>query len=63
MGSTVSTPNWGTLPELIEVVELARSGVLEVRVERFALGDAIDAYRRLRTGQVLGRAVVTPSLN
>jgi propanol-preferring alcohol dehydrogenase len=53
-------PTWGTLPELYEVVALARSGRIEIEVERLALEDAIEAYRRLRRGEIAGRAVVVP---
>jgi propanol-preferring alcohol dehydrogenase len=53
-------PSWGTLPELHEVVALARAGLLEIEVERLRLEDAIDGYRRLGRGEVTGRAVVVP---
>ena len=59
-GASVSRPSWGTLPELHEVVALARAGAIEVEVERFELGEALDAYRRLRDGEIVGRAVVVP---
>jgi alcohol dehydrogenase, propanol-preferring len=59
--ATAVVPNWGSLPELIEVVELARAGLLEIEVERFALEDAVEAYRKLREGEVVGRAVVAPN--
>jgi propanol-preferring alcohol dehydrogenase len=58
--STVGRPCWGTLPELHDVVALARGGALTVEVEVFELGEALDAYRRLRGGEVDGRAVVVP---
>ena len=57
---SLSKPSWGTLPELHEVVALARAGSLEVEVERLGLDEAIDGYRRLRSGEVVGRAVVVP---
>ena len=53
-------PSWGTLPELHEVVALARAGRIEIEVERLALEQAVDGYRRLRRGEVTGRAVVVP---
>jgi alcohol dehydrogenase, propanol-preferring len=53
-------PSWGTLPELHEVVALARAGSLEIEVERLRLADAIEGYRRLGRGDVTGRAVVVP---
>jgi alcohol dehydrogenase, propanol-preferring len=60
---SVSMNCWGSLPELKEVVALARSGDLEVDVETFTLDDALAAYERLRDGQVTGRAVVVPEAN
>lgn len=58
--TSVSRPSWGTLPELREVVALARAGALSVEVEQLELGQAIDGYQRLRDGEVAARAVVVP---
>ena len=58
--TSASRPSWGTLPELHEVVALARAGVLEIETTRLGLGEAIEGYRKLRDGQVVGRAVVVP---
>jgi propanol-preferring alcohol dehydrogenase len=57
---SVLLPSWGTLPELVEVVELARAGAIGTEIERLTLDDAIDGYRRLDRGLIRGRAVVTP---
>lgn len=57
---SLKKPTWGTLPELHEVVALARAGVLEIEVEPFGLDSAVEGYRRLRSGDVVGRAVVVP---
>lgn len=57
---SLSKPSWGTLPELHEVVALARAGSIRIDVERFALDEAVAGYRRLRDGDVDGRAVVLP---
>jgi propanol-preferring alcohol dehydrogenase len=57
---TAGKPSWGTLPELHEVVALARAGAIEIEVEALSLDDAVDGYRRLRNGEILGRAVVVP---
>jgi propanol-preferring alcohol dehydrogenase len=62
MECSVSMNCWGSLPELQEVVALARTGHLEVDVEAVPLDDAIGAYSRLRDGLVNGRAVVVPDL-
>jgi len=57
----VSAPYWGSLPELMEVVELARSGRLRMRVEHYRLEQAAEVYRRLHEGRIAGRAVVVPN--
>ncbi len=58
---TVVQPLWGTIVELMEVLELARSGHITSTVERFALADAPRAYEQMRAGTLRGRAVITPS--
>ncbi|MDL9935978.1 NAD(P)-dependent alcohol dehydrogenase [Gordonia sp. ABSL1-1] len=57
---SVRSPYWGARDELIEVLDLARDGVLEVAVERFSLDDGLEAYRRLAANDLRGRAVVVP---
>ncbi|MEV5884682.1 NAD(P)-dependent alcohol dehydrogenase [Streptomyces sp. NPDC052020] len=57
---SVKAPYWGTRAELIEVLALARSGVLSVHTETFSLDDAPLAYERLHAGAVSGRAVILP---
>ena len=50
----------GTVPELEEVVELARRGDITLEVERIGLEDVIPTYDRLREGSIVGRAVAIP---
>jgi len=57
---SANRPSAGTLPELRDVVELARAGVIQLEIERLTLDEAVDGYRRLREGTIVGRAVVTP---
>lgn len=57
---SVAVPYWGSVGELIEVVELARAGRIHAHTESFPLERAHEAYERLRSGTVLGRAVITP---
>jgi propanol-preferring alcohol dehydrogenase len=59
-GARVSLPYWGTRTELTEVIQLARSGVLRVEIERFPLSTAQEAISRLRAGELTGRAVLIP---
>jgi propanol-preferring alcohol dehydrogenase len=56
----VRSPYWGTRPELIEVLELARSGLVTVETEVFSLDEAPRAYQMLHDGKLRGRAVVAP---
>ena len=58
--STVRMPTWGSVPELADVVALARAGAIHSEAEVYGLGDAVSAYGKLRHGDVLGRAVVVP---
>jgi propanol-preferring alcohol dehydrogenase len=36
------------------------AGQIRPEVERYSMDDALEAYRRLESGQLSGRAVVTP---
>lgn len=56
----VMVPFWGTRYELVEVIELARNGVIRASVETFALEEAPTAYQRLEAGGIRGRAVIVP---
>lgn len=57
---SVQTTYWGTLPELAEVLDLAARGMVRAEVTTFPLAAAFDAYRRLASGDIDGRAVVVP---
>ena len=57
---SVHIPTWGTLPRAGRGVALAQAGAIRAETECFTLGQPVDAYRRLRRGEVQGRAVVTP---
>ncbi len=54
-------PYWGTAVELMECLELARQGKIRAHVERFSLDDAPQAYRKMRAGELDGRAVICPN--
>ena len=58
---SVATTYWGSIPELIEVLALARAGKIRAHVQRFSLDDAPLAYEKMRAGSLRGRAVVVPS--
>jgi propanol-preferring alcohol dehydrogenase len=57
---SIQVPYWGSVVELVEVLELARSGAIHVHTERFPLDRVEEAYARLREGTLEGRAVITP---
>jgi alcohol dehydrogenase, propanol-preferring len=57
---SLATTYWGSLPELTEVLDLARRGLVRAHVQRFALDEAADAYDALKAGTVEGRAVIVP---
>jgi propanol-preferring alcohol dehydrogenase len=61
-GASVRAPYWGSRSELIEVLDLARQGLVKVHVEQFSLEQAPEAYERLHAGTISGRAVVVPTI-
>lgn len=58
--ASVATTYWGTLPELVEVLELAEAGRIAAHVETFPLDQAPEVYASLRAGKLQGRAVIVP---
>lgn len=60
MEARVVIPFWGTRAELAEVIALAQAGRISAHVEQFPLQSALAAYEKLRSGELAGRAVVTP---
>lgn len=59
---SVATTYWGSLPELHEVLALARSGMITPHVTRFGLDEAPTVYERLAAGEIEGRAVIVPTM-
>lgn len=56
----VRAPYWGSIPELHEVLALARRGAIAVEVETFTFDDAPSIYRRMHDRTLRGRAVLVP---
>jgi len=53
---------WGSVKELREVIALAESGRLKtIPIELAPLERINDVYRRLKSGDIAGRAVITPA--
>jgi propanol-preferring alcohol dehydrogenase len=51
---------WGNYNELCEVIELAKKGKIKHYIQKFSLPKVNDAVELLRTGNISGRAVITP---
>jgi propanol-preferring alcohol dehydrogenase len=58
---SATSPYWGSIPELVEVVSLAQAGKIKMLVERFPIERASEAYHLLHDGKIPGRAVITPN--
>ncbi|QKW19329.1 NAD(P)-dependent alcohol dehydrogenase [Kitasatospora sp. NA04385] len=58
---SVTSPYWGSRSELIEVLDLARAGAVDVHVETYGIDEAPLAYERLHAGKINGRAVILPN--
>jgi propanol-preferring alcohol dehydrogenase len=56
------TSSWGSLTELMEVIELAESGQIAANVQTFALSQVETAYEALKGGMLNGRAVIIPEV-
>ncbi|WP_370068329.1 NAD(P)-dependent alcohol dehydrogenase [Streptacidiphilus sp. MAP5-3] len=59
--AAVRAPYWGSRSELIEVLDLARAGAVDVHVETYGMDEAPLAYERLHEGRITGRAVILPN--
>jgi propanol-preferring alcohol dehydrogenase len=57
---SLTTSFWGTLPELHEVIALARQDKIKAHIQRFPLEQALHAYELMEQGQLDGRAVMVP---
>lgn len=58
--ATLTNTYWGTIEDLHDVVDLYRAGAITPDIERFPLDQALEAYRKLRDGELDARAVVVP---
>ncbi|MFB8761572.1 NAD(P)-dependent alcohol dehydrogenase [Nocardiopsis alba] len=61
--SYMTNTYWGSVKDLWEVVDMYKAGQIRPEIERFSMGDALEAYRRLEAGEISGRAVVTPDVH
>ncbi len=60
-GTSMSIPYWGSRIELMEVIAMARDGRIHAETTDFPLDQAVDVYRKLKAGQITGRAVLVPA--
>lgn len=60
-GMRVHFPSWGSLPELREVLALARAGVLRPTVSAIPLDQVVEGVESLRGGSIFGRLVAVPT--
>lgn len=60
-GTSMSIPYWGSRVELMEVIAMAREGRIHAETTDFPLGQAVDVYRKLKAGEISGRAVLIPA--
>ena len=60
-GTSMSIPYWGSRVELMEVIAMAREGRIHAETTEFPLEQAVDVYRKLKAGQISGRAVLIPT--
>jgi propanol-preferring alcohol dehydrogenase len=58
---SVSSPFWGSIPELVEVITLAQMGKIKLVVEHYPLERTAEVYHLLHEGKIQGRAVITPN--
>ena len=57
---SVQTTYWGSRSELAEVLDLGARGLVRATTTTFSLDEAVDAYRAMRQGTIVGRAIVVP---
>jgi propanol-preferring alcohol dehydrogenase len=62
-GVSLSTTDWGSIPELYEVIALASAGHVRAEVELFSLADVPRVYDAIAAGTFHGRAVIVPTLD
>src|SRR3546814_13711329 len=58
--STITNTYWGTIEDLHNVADMYRAGQIRPEIERYTMDDALEAYRRIESGELTGRAAVTP---
>ena len=57
---TVSTSLWGRRKELLELVEMAKRGQINIKTTTYPIEDGEQAYHDMHAGSIVGRAIVVP---
>lgn len=57
----VTTSLWGSIPELRDVVEMAKRGLTRALVRKIGFDEINDAFDRMRKGESTGRTVLVPN--
>ena len=57
----MSIPYWGSRIELMEVIAMAREGRIHADTIEYPLTKAVEAYAKLKAGEITGRAVLVPA--
>jgi alcohol dehydrogenase, propanol-preferring len=60
-GVSIQSVYWGSRQELVEVLELSARGLLTPHATTYPLEQAVEVYRALAAGEIVGRAVMVPS--
>lgn len=56
--ASVMSPYWGTRQDLLEVIELAKRDVFDIKTTTFTLDEVPEVYEKLHHGEIVGRAVI-----
>jgi propanol-preferring alcohol dehydrogenase len=60
---SVQSVYWGSRTELTEVLELASRDLIRAKTTIYPMAKALDAYRALAAGEIVGRAVMIPEMS
>ena len=59
-GAQTCIPFWGSRTELLEVLDMQRRGIINVKTTQYPLEDFAKVYELMHKGQLEGRAVLIP---
>lgn len=59
-GATTCIPFWGSRTELLEVLDMQRKGIINVKTKQYPLAEFATVYDLMRSGKLEGRAVLIP---